>query len=250
MNPAKSAVKRLLAVVGYELRKSSQIGLDDINDVRQILGNPPAKTIIDVGGHEGQTATRYAEGFPDATIYSLEPFSESFAKLQANTRQFSNVKPFNLAMGNAEETRQLNVNQFSATNSLLAAVPEVKDLHTRQLMQSVRQVTIRVQKLDSFCQQAGIEFIDLLKMDVQGFEMEVLGGGESLLRRKRVALIYSEVTFESLYVEQTTFAELHARLTEQGFELVDLYGQTRSPSKSIRWCDMLFVNPEALRTRS
>jgi FkbM family methyltransferase len=237
MNQAKNALKKLLAAAGYELRKRSQIGLDDINDVRQILGNPPAKTIIDVGGHEGQTATRYAEGFPEATIYSLEPFSESFAKLEANTRQFSNVKPFNLAMGNAEETRLLNVNQFSATNSLLAAVHEVKEPHTRQLMQSVRQVTIRVQKLDSFCQQADIEF-------------EVLDGGESLLRRRRVALIYSEITFESLYVGQATFAGLHAHLVERGFELVDLYGQTRGPTKSIRWCDMLFVNSDALRTRN
>jgi hypothetical protein len=86
-------------------------------------------------------------------------------------------------------------------------------------------------------------------MDVQGFEMEVLGGGESLLRRGRVALIYSEITLESLYVGQATFAGLHAHLAERGFELVDLYGQARGPMKSIRWCDMLFVNPDALRTR-
>lgn len=250
MNLAKNALKKLLAAAGYELRKRSQIGLDDMNDVRQILGGRPAKTILDVGANEGQTAIRYAGGFPEATIYSVEPFPEAFAKLEANTRHLANVKLFNLAMGDAEEKRQLYVNQFSATNSLLEVAPEVKDPNTRQLMQPISQISIRVQKLDSFCHDAKIEFIELLKMDVQGFELEVLRGGESLLRRKRVAFIYSEVSFESLYVGQATFADLYARLTEQGFELVDLYGQTRSSSHSIRWCDMLFVNPEALQRSS
>lgn len=244
----KNAVKRLLATAGYALRKTSQIGLDDITDIRNILGISPAKTIVDVGAHEGQTAARYAQGFPAAAIYSLEPFADSFARLQLNTRHLSAVKAFPWALGDADEQRELNVNQFSATNSLLKAAV-VTDPEVNRFLQPLRQVTIEMRRLDSFCRDQGIEFIDLLKLDVQGFEMDVLRGGSRLLQSRRIALIYSEVTFESFYLGQTTFGELHPFLTEQGFELVDLYGQTRSAASGIRWCDMLFVNPEALRSR-
>ncbi len=139
------------------------------------------------------------------------------------------------------------VNQFSATNSLLPALVENIRPETRPLMENVARAQVNVTTLDVFCQKMHIESIDLLKLDVQGFEAAVLRGGHELFAENRVASVYAEATFESHYASRLEFPHLFSSLRALGFEWVDAYGQTRNDHQGVRWCDMLFVNPKALR---
>lgn len=181
MNPLKSLLKSALCLCGYELRKTSQFGLDAIRDMRQILGVAGKQTIFDVGAHEGETAVPYAENFPGATIHSFEPFPRAFGRLQSDVSRFANVKPVNLALGDKLEERLLHVNRSSPTNSILTASPQVGDGATLQLMTPVEQIPVQVVTLDAYCRDQNVSFIDLLKMDVQGYELHVLRGARRLL---------------------------------------------------------------------
>jgi FkbM family methyltransferase len=242
----KTLIKRALAWCGYDLRKTSQVGLDALNDVQRILGAHAPQTILDVGAHHGETAVDLARKFPRAAIHSFEPCPATFAELKANVGRFPNVTPVNLALGDQSGRQTLHVNQFSATNSLLAASAQIADPVTRDLLACREEVAIAVTTLDAYCEAKGIAFVDLLKMDVQGFELHVLRGAERFLAAKKVLMIFTEASFEALYEGQAAFTELYARLAAQGFQLVDLYGHTRNARQGIRWCDLLFVNPSAL----
>ncbi len=246
MNPLKNILRDLLLSAGYDIRKTSHIGLDGNFDIQRMFGKRALRTIFDVGAHVGESAMEYARKFPLATIYSFEPFPKTFTILQENVAPWPHVRPVNSAIGDSCSTQTLFVNQFSATNSLLPARPDVADPGTRSLMKNVERVETPVTTLDTFCRDNQIATIDLLKIDVQGFESKVIAGASELLGQRRIALIYTEVTFESHYKGQTTFSELYAMLIQFGYELVDLYSHTRTTHHSVRWCDILFVNPLAL----
>lgn len=246
MNPIKSVLKRLLNVCGYDIRKTNHLGLDPLNDIQQILGRSPCM-IVDLGAHLGETAVAYAEKFPHATIHSFEPSPRTFAALKANLQAYSNVRPVNMAMGDTGGTGRLHLNESSATNSLLSSAAQVSDASISQMTKTVDEVSVTVQTLDGYCRANDIQFIDLLKMDVQGFELHVLQGARRLLVEQQIALIYTEVSFEPFYEGQPFFQDVYARLINHGFQLVDLYGHTRSPCRALRWCDALFVHPATLK---
>lgn len=246
MNPLKAIFRSLLLSAGYDVRKTSHIGLDEKADIQRIFQTKPLQTILDLGAHLGETALACAEKFPRATIYSFEPSPQTFAALCKAVAGCDRIKPRQEAVGAECRTQKFFLNKFSATNSMLRTVPGAAHPEVRALMENVESVDVPVTTLDSFVSENHIESIDLLKLDVQGFESEVLRGARTLLEEARIALIYTEVTFETHYTGQTTFARLHDMLTKAGFELVDIYGQTRTVYHSIRWCDMLFVNPCAL----
>ncbi len=246
MNPFKAVFRSLLRSAGYDVRKTSHVGLDATADVQRIFQKTQLRTILDIGAHLGESALAYAKSFPHAIIYSFEPSPQTFTALREAVAPCGRIKPVQQAVGAECQSQKFFLNKFSATNSMLPTIPNVAHADIRSLMENVESVDVPVTTLDFFCSRNHLEAIDLLKLDVQGFESEVLSGARVLLEEERVALVYTEVTFENHYAGQTTFAQLYAMLTQSGFELVDIYGQTRTSHHSIRWCDMLFVNPRAL----
>jgi len=250
MHSIKSFLKYLFNSCGYDVRKRTHPGLDSVWDIKQIYAGRQLKTIFDLGAHVGETACSYAENFQCASIHSFEPHPQTFCLLQANVRRFPNVNTLNVAVGEKEGTVALHVNQFSATNSLLPNVNELKEGAVAAAMRPVGKVTISLCSLDSYCRDQNVSFIDLLKMDVQGYELHVLRGARRLLAEGRIALIYSEVQFEALYEGQAYFQDVYAELMRHGIQLVDLYGHNRSLYSALRWCDALFVNPSAMKAGS
>ena len=92
-----------------------------------------------------------------------------------------------------------------------------------------------MKKLDSIVHQP----IDFLKIDVQGYELEVLkGSARSLLD---VAVIYIEVSFVELYKQQPLFFDIHAFLTKFGFKLFNLYELSSSTTGRLLWCDAVYI---------
>jgi FkbM family methyltransferase len=245
MKIAKRLLRPLFSRLGYDIRKASHIGLDAVNDIKTIYGQEGPRVIFDVGAHRGETATLFARSFPQAQIHSFEPASDTFAALQRAVSPFPNVRAVNAALGRTDGLTALNVNKFSPANSLLKSAAPTNEVGA-ELMDTIQTQSVNLRALDSYCQEARVGFIDLLKMDVQGFELEVLRGAEMLLKSQNVALIYSEVLFKRLYEGQPFFEDLSRELAGHGFELVDLYGHVRSAHHTLRWCDALFVHPRAL----
>ena len=100
--------------------------------------------------------------------------------------------------------------------------------------------------LDEFCAEHEINYIDLLKLDVQGYELKILAGAKHLLETKRITLLFTEVNFVPLYANQAYFHQVYQFLLGEGFQLVSFYNQTHREGPELNWADALFVNKKAL----
>lgn len=218
-------------------------------DVKNLFQPTTVKTVFDVGANEGQTALVCLKTFHEAVIHCFEPSAASFVKLAARGKVIDRLRLSQCALGEEQATASLRLHVNSQANSILPDSETAARYHPVSATQNVGMETVHVQTLDAYCLAAGVEFIDLLKMDTQGYEMRVLNGAKSHLGEKRVAAILTEVLFVSVYSGQCDFDVLYARLHEAGFRFVKFYSPTYSPEGYLSYCDALFIHPEVLKRR-
>ena len=218
--------------------KNSSVSKSEWNKQFELLKGK-ASTILDVGAAVGDTVVKYAELFPNAKIHAFEPFPESFETLHTRFRRNSNIVLNKQALSDQFGGATMNVNKMVDTNSMLKSknIGATSD----KSCETVGQIYIDTDTLDNYCFRNKIQKIDILKIDVQGFEIEVLNGAHNLLQDNAIKMVFVESYFEQQYVDQPLFHEIAAVLYKWGFVLQDLYDPYFS-SSNILWCDALFIN--------
>jgi FkbM family methyltransferase len=202
-----------------------------------------AITILDVGAHFGMVTGRYKELFPQATVYALEPFPESFLKLQKNTQGYGKVHPINIGLTDRAGLLPLHDNTLSATNSLLDPDEAAEETWGLGTVKSKGTVMCSFDTLDHFTAEKGIEFIDILKLDVQGLESRILDGAEACLASKRIGLIYSEIIIMPTYKGQKPFWEVLRRFDQCGMVLHNIYDLSIVRGR-LRQVDAIFISDD------
>lgn len=154
------------------------------------------KTIFDVGANTGEWAALAASIAPDARIYSFEIVPETFRQLKKNTIGFGNVSAFGLGL--SDTPGKIPVFYSPNRNANATCVEGVTELFHKHNPDAVEA---EVTTGDSFCIKHGIDEIDFLKMDVEGFEPRVLRGLENLLQAGRVKVIQFEYGYVNIVVK-------------------------------------------------
>lgn len=211
---------------------------------RLLAGRDP-KVILDVGAHRGETATRYHALFPEATIYSFEPFPESFQVLRDRFQTTPAVQPIHQAVADATGQREFFVNGFSGTNSLFPR-PGAARRYYPACAEPKTTIQVPVTALDDFLREKDLTHVDILKFDIQGGELLALQGARRLLAERRVALIYTEVFFVAHYEGGASFCDLSRFLAEYGYTLFNLYNLCIARNGQLRFGDALFIS-ESIR---
>jgi FkbM family methyltransferase len=137
-------------------------------------------TVIDVGANIGTITLLMSRLVGnEGRVLTFEPSKRFFNYLQENIKlnRFTNIESHNLALGSCEENLFLNEDRGDDTNFFIQRV-STKEEH----------VPTQVRPLDSFTED--IKFIDFLKIDVEGFEEQVLSGAEKTLQKTKI--IYLE----------------------------------------------------------
>jgi FkbM family methyltransferase len=148
----------------------------------------PLSTIMDVGANRGQSALLFRTLFPNARILSFEPHPDTYAKLQANIAQSPNVQAFNLALGDSAG----EVDFFEYDNPLInSRVADAAYAQRKGFTPRVINVTQRT--IDDFSTAHGLDRIDFLKIDTEGFERSVLAGATGMLTRSAIGFVSCEV---------------------------------------------------------
>lgn len=163
----------------------NEIYLDRVYDVPGV-DLPACRSILDLGANLGIFALYAASRAPRATVYCLEPASQSFALLERNIRQ-NNVqaKLFQLAVAPACATGYLSVTGISAGYALGPPGPGMEQVECVDL-EKVFELT-------------GLETIDFVKMDVEGAEREILTRcSDELLSRINALVIEWHHSWEEL----------------------------------------------------
>ena len=191
--------------------------------------------VLDVGAHVGQSNRFFRGLFPDAEVRSFEPDPDSYAALVAAVDAALPGGCAAIAFSDRDGTATLHRNPISHTNSLHRRNAESRDSidleRARREGRSVElgsgTVEVAVRRLDSYCRDEGIGHVDVLKIDVQGAEVEVLRGAEGVLDDVDTVLV--EVSFFDLYERSSSFLEVESILAPHGFRLYALVEVSDNP---------------------
>jgi len=196
-------------------------------------------TIIDVGANTGQFAKMIHRVCPQAKLYAFEPIADCFEELQQALAAIPGAHAFHMALGDENGTAIINRSEFTPCSSMLP----VTDLLTRDYPDAgkVTPQQVDIARLDD-AMVGKIEGNLLVKIDVQGYEPQVIAGGrETLARASYVAV---EVTFQEQYVGQPLFDGVYQLMAREGFVYRGSAGQYKSESEGpFAYADAIFENP-------
>ena len=205
-------------------------------DQKKLLNNIENGVIVDVGAHIGNTAELYRNYFSGYKIFCFEPFSESCEYLKKRFINDSNIKIVETALGSKDETKTLYVSNFSNLNSLRRPTKRAWGFADKKTI-DVETIT-----LDQFCYENDIKQINILKLDVQGSELDVLLGSKTILEKGNISLIYVEWQVVQLYEDHHKYFKIAEFLAGYEYEFFNLYNINESRSGQIRWADAIYTS--------
>lgn len=240
----KRFLNKLFSSLGYKISKIDPAQeLDDSNDPFKIqlslFRDKKPKCIFDVGAHYGETALTYKDLFPDANIYSFEPFPHSVKKFKDNTSKYSKIKVFEKAFSNRIQESIFHINTSDATNSLLNS--NKTDSWIDGATETKDSIRVQTDTIDNFCEMMNIDSIDILKLDVQGAELLVLEGAARMLQNKKINVIFTEVEFIEIYTGQPLFHDITAFLSAYNYQLFGLHTAHKFDNGQLAWGDAIFI---------
>jgi len=195
-------------------------------------------TILDIGANVGVFTKTAHFVFPESDIHAFEPLGECYDELCRLKNQIANLTCHNIALGAESKETIIHHNAYHYSSSLL----EMEDTHKEMFPFTSRETpeTVRVEKLDSVLEATSIRRPILIKIDVQGFEKQVLEGARKTL--EYIDYMICELSFVELYRGQPLFREMYHYLDELGFKFKGQVGELRDPkSNQILQIDALFT---------
>jgi FkbM family methyltransferase len=210
----KNIMKRGARRLGLYVGSTGRLGIDLELDLARLTPNQPLSTIFDVGDNFGQTARRFASAFPAATIFSFEPVPTSFELLVRSTKDHDRIKAFNLAMGDTAGTATMHLTDSAGSNSIV------------RVDSATGAVDVAIDTVDGFADRHATGTIDLLKIDVEGYDLQVLKGAGQRLSEGRIRFVFAECVFSAnSEMPHTSFFDLHRVLDQAGFCFVNYYAE-------------------------
>jgi len=180
-----------------------------------LLSSLEVATYVDIGANKGQFCLAAMAAHPSAWIYAFEPQPESVAKLKRATRGHPALEVFTMAVGADHGELELHITEREDNSSLLPASD--RQLQFSPQARETRRESVPVAPLAAVLDAGQLQPPALLKIDVQGYEKEVLCGCGDLLNR--FAYVYVELSLEELYVGQPRADEIIAMMYDAGLRL-------------------------------
>jgi FkbM family methyltransferase len=173
-------------------------------------------TIIDIGANIGQFSKWAYEIFDKPDIHAFEPITKVYDQLKVNLESFEKIKVYNFGIGNIEEVIFINVNENSPSSSIL----ELDDKHIENFDFAINtyKEKIILKKLDTIIDITNLKQNILIKIDVQGYEYDVILGSIKVMEHVKVILI--ELSFVSMYKKQHLFNDVLCLLNSLGFQYI------------------------------
>jgi FkbM family methyltransferase len=195
--------------------------------------------IFDVGGNVGQYGSELRASGYRGRIVSFEPQSGPFSKLSEAAAGDDRWTVLNLGLGSSPGTAEINVSPQSGASSLLPMGSRHLEMHPDTSYVGTEE--IRIETLDSqAAQHLDPSSVVGLKLDVQGYEGEVLAGGREVLGR--AVMVECEMLLEGLYEGQAQPDQLISSFYDAGLRLAGTeLGYTDPERGTVAWIDTLFV---------
>lgn len=203
---------------------------------RDVIGGLDIGSVVDVGANIGQFSLLVATLHPDVRIFAFEPLpgaAERYARLFEGEAR---VRLFRAALGPGRGEAVLHISARNDSSSLLP----ISDVQSRIFpgTEEIGTESVTVGPLADFVSRENLRAPALLKIDVQGFELEVLRGAGEML--DAFEWLYVEVSWMPLYEGQALADEVIAYVEAHGFVRVGEYNAARDSEGAKIQADLLF----------
>lgn len=144
--------------------------------------------IFDVGANIGEYSEKILEFNPSVNIQCFEPIPDTFKQLTLKHKEYKNVTLNNFALSDVMGSRSMyEYGKLNGTNSL--------EKHPNLISENTNKIETTLQTIDHFCEVNKIDFIDYVKIDVEGHEVNVIKGAKKLIQEKRIGSIQFEYNY-------------------------------------------------------
>ena len=215
--------------------------------LRRIINGERELTFIDVGANTGQTIDLVRKDFKNAKIYSFEPTPDLVKQLETKYKGDPGVTISGKALADFDGEAKFYISTYSPTNSML--VPDI-DLYTEihsdraDDLKNLKEINVPVTTLNSWYKENDFRgFIDVLKIDTQGTELQVLKGAGDLLKNK-IKIIILEVQFVNFYKGSPPYYKIFEFLYDHKYNLLDFFNNMRLNNLEIIESDLIFLKRE------
>jgi FkbM family methyltransferase len=229
INNVKSIIKYLLRSVGVELRRAHNshpgsehrpIGFFEafLEDIAARGFKP--RFVLDVGANRGKWTRMAKRVFPRATYLLIEPQPEMRPYLDSLCSEFRDIYWVEAGAGaNKGKLIQTIWDDFEGSSFL----PKVNE----EMLRSGRQREVEIITIDSLLESRGGQAPELVKLDIQGFELEALKGANSLFGTTELFIL--EVSLFCFIEGTPLLREVVTFMGDRGYEIYDIPGYLRRP---------------------
>tara|TARA_Y100000389_G_scaffold3743_1_gene3569 strand:- start:3186 stop:3920 length:735 start_codon:yes stop_codon:yes gene_type:complete len=185
--------------------------------------------LLDVGAHKGETISNFLKNFKIKNIYSFEASKNTYQTLEYNIDKIkniykeTNIEIFNFGIGNSVESKIFY--ELPDSNSSTFNLIDQKSSYFKRKNRilsfffkkkfNIKENYVSQIKLSQFIKNKELIKIDILKIDTEGYELDVLKGLEEKI--KIVNFIYFEHHYDNMIKKNYKFSEIHEFLLYNGF---------------------------------
>jgi FkbM family methyltransferase len=242
-------LSRSVSAVKFQLNKRLKLDVVRISSQQTLMAHLlrvfqayRIDTVLDVGANEGQFARLIRKWGYGGEIHSFEPVKRPFARLSEHAGADPAWKTHNFALGNKPGTAKINILHSSTLSSMLT----INHFATQKWADDTQfshQEEVTVRTLDDFiADHSGIADKRIfLKLDTQGYDLEVFRGADRSL--DRICCLLSEVSLIPIYDGMPTYLEALSAYQRRGFSISGIYPLSKNEGDlSIIEMDCVLVN--------
>jgi FkbM family methyltransferase len=240
-------VKSILSAAGFEVRRtrrpSAATQQRPLGDLLAVMEDMKARgfapeTILDIGANKGAWSATVSAVFPDADYFLFEPVPAFDRALRSFVERHPSSRVWRAAVGAKEGTVEMDMiftqdGQATSGSTMQAAAHDPS--------YRVERTPVQVVTLDSLVASGELPKLpNLVKIDVEGYERDVLNGAKQLMGRTEAFIL--ECSLYRFWGTNLLLRETLSLMRELGYELYDLAGFNRRPKDgSLGQVDAVFV---------
>lgn len=209
----------------YAINQKKKIQKNEFEAMKNILQkeNP---FIIDGGANVGLYTLFLKLYFPDATVHCFEP--NTSLPIEENLSHLDDIHITYMALGNENKMVDFYVNDYDAASSVFV----------RKTQTSQKKIRVPMVTIDSIFSE---EEVDILKLDLEGFDYQALLGAKETLKHTKIVFIEVEFQPDFWYGQEKTIFDVHKLLEPYGFRLHSIYDMGFNEKGEIQTTNAMFV---------